>query len=508
MKKMKKLLSVLLAILMIATAVPFALAADETSHTDGKDDYNNICDDCLAYIGDIDLDVGENISVLVSSSYDDRIYVRFIPKETAKYTISSNSDDTDPCVYLYESSDLDNYVDYSDDEEGYNFALSYYFEKGKTYYFVFRDYDSSENYNVTLTLDCVHSGTSQNCLGYLCDKCGDYYGEKSDQHKLSTEQTCKGYMCTVCKNYFGGVSNNHIWGTDGCCTFCDEEHSHTFNELGQCAGCPYCNKAFLLISGETYKAYNIFGDALETAKDGDTIKLQSDCNEYKNYVIDKAITFDLNGHTWDQPSSGSFDIKANVTFTDSSVEKNGVLEYGLFIYTPCKFEAGCYRYILNGTNMKYADFLASSCSKYYDEDGSIIDLDEDDNVYSVSIKSTHTLETESAVAATCSENGNSAYKYCEACHKYFDENADVDATNGADSNEKYIIAAKEHNYVNGVCDNCDAKDPNYTENDNTSDCDCICHSSSKLTQFIYKIFCFLWKLFNINKTCDCGAAHY
>lgn len=38
-------------------------------------------------------------------------------------------------------------------------------------------------------------------------------------------------------------------------------------------------------------------------------------------------------------------------------------------------------------------------------------------------------------------------------------------------------------------------------------CDCMCHKSG-FSGFIYKIIRIFWKIFGINKTCDCGAVHY
>lgn len=40
-----------------------------------------------------------------------------------------------------------------------------------------------------------------------------------------------------------------------------------------------------------------------------------------------------------------------------------------------------------------------------------------------------------------------------------------------------------------------------------TNCDCMCHKTG-FAGFIYKIMKVFWKLFRINKTCDCGVAHY
>ncbi len=39
-------------------------------------------------------------------------------------------------------------------------------------------------------------------------------------------------------------------------------------------------------------------------------------------------------------------------------------------------------------------------------------------------------------------------------------------------------------------------------------CTCSCHSQLRITAFFYKIKLFVWKLFKVNKVCECGVAHY
>ncbi len=52
----------------------------------------------------------------------------------------------------------------------------------------------------------------------------------------------------------------------------------------------------------------------------------------------------------------------------------------------------------------------------------------------------------------------------------------------------------------GYCDKCGEK--------LKTDCSCICHKDNAFSRFFYKLFRILWKIFRINKSCDCGAAHY
>lgn len=472
--------------------------------------------------------------------------------------------------------------------------------------------------------------------------------------------------------------------------------------------------AFSVTTDGVTEYYSDVVKAIAAAKDSSVVKLLKDvCLRENILTFDKAITFDFNGHKLDQVSSYQLYVKANVIFMDSV--GTGGTSYQVEVYSPCTLRGGSYYSItimsddnsaMDGYNMEN---LLAPCAKYYDEDGNEYDFSAKSlaragggtagYIY-LCVKETHTIEDSSAVAATCTstgltagkyctkcdyyklgmetiealghnftdiqekfvtclEDGNSAYRYCETCKKYFDENADVKALGGADTNEKYIIAAtghnfvdeitqttkadclnagyKEckkctkckdyfeadediysengrgidmfiematghkfgdtvevkaatcyedgvktaykqcercklyfdesanaaakdgkadnssyiiktnghnystinvveptctekgytehicvcgdsykdtyvdasgHNYVNGTC-SCGAKDPNYKDGDNTTtDCDCICHSSSGFVQFIFKIVNWFWKILGWHKTCDCGAVHY
>lgn len=66
----------------------------------------------------------------------------------------------------------------------------------------------------------------------------------------------------------------------------------------------------------------------------------------------------------------------------------------------------------------------------------------------------HPLEATAYKAATCTQNGNIAYWHCKTCDKYFsNEEGTAEITL-----EKTVILATGHNYVNGVCSVCGAKE--------------------------------------------------
>lgn len=50
------------------------------------------------------------------------------------------------------------------------------------------------------------------------------------------------------------------------------------------------------------------------------------------------------------------------------------------------------------------------------------------------------------------------------------------------------------------------KDDNNADNNN-SNCSCNCHKKG-FSAFIWKILCFFYKIFGMNRTCACGVAHY
>lgn len=61
-------------------------------------------------------------------------------------------------------------------------------------------------------------------------------------------------------------------------------------------------------------------------------------------------------------------------------------------------------------------------------------------------------------AATCTEEGNTEYWYCETCKKYF---SDSEGKNEI-APESTVIPATSHSYENGKCTVCGAIDPNFT----------------------------------------------
>lgn len=70
----------------------------------------------------------------------------------------------------------------------------------------------------------------------------------------------------------------------------------------------------------------------------------------------------------------------------------------------------------------------------------------------------HNLTKTETQAATCTEEGNTEYWYCETCKKYF---SDSEGKNEI-APESTVIPAIGHSYENGKCTVCGAIDPNFT----------------------------------------------
>ena len=99
--------------------------------------------------------------------------------------------------------------------------------------------------------------------------------------------------------------------------------------------------------------------------------------------------------------------------------------------------------------------------------------------------------------ATCTSDGTKTAK-CERC----------DITNTIVEIGSALGHIDTDN--DGICDDCHKpadKTDNPGESDSGKDCSCICHRSGFM-KFIYKIISVFWKIFRINKTCNCGVAHY
>ena len=120
--------------------------------------------------------------------------------------------------------------------------------------------------------------------------------------------------CELCDiKYPEDAECTHNWDDWGECVICGTECEHSSLDEGvKCTVCGYYCYAFSLTTGENVTFHETFADALDKASDGSVIKLLKDYSDYDSLGIDKAITLDLNGKEWAQPSLGSFTVNTNI----------------------------------------------------------------------------------------------------------------------------------------------------------------------------------------------------
>ena len=102
----------------------------------------------------------------------------------------------------------------------------------------------------------------------------------------------------------------------------------------------------------------------------------------------------------------------------------------------------------------------------------------------------HDKRTIKGIPATCSTNGSTDYIYCNRCDIVIQDTTVIPATGCEDKNN------------DGFCDSCGTY---LRTNEDGTNCNCICHKKNGFMQFLYKFLNFFWKLFKIEKTCDCGT---
>lgn len=111
-------------------------------------------------------------------------------------------------------------------------------------------------------------------------------------------------------------------------------------------------------------------------------------------------------------------------------------------------------------------------------------------------KKAHTEVVDKAVSATCTKAGLTEGKHCSVC-----------GTVIVAQNVIGAIGHKDNNF-DGKCDNCgiSSSAPDNTPDDSGKECTCNCHESGLIGLF-FKIINFFQKLFGMNKVCACGVKH-
>ena len=164
---MKKLISIILAIVMIATAVPFAFAEE------------------------IEITVDEILTITAPDyGSGDYCYIKFVPEKSAALMfVSLMEGEVDPVCTLYDSGM--NEIGYNDDNNSLDFCISHYFVVGETYYFAVEVYDGPAEVDVTLV--CGH-----NFVDGVCTEC-----EKECTHEVGSNKNCS--VVCECGLVFEGI---------------------------------------------------------------------------------------------------------------------------------------------------------------------------------------------------------------------------------------------------------------------------------------------------------------
>lgn len=181
-------------------------------HIDEDSDVN-LCDVCSIYLGDgKSLVLGENA---ISGKHSESIFIPFVPTKDGIYNIYSNGD-CDPMLKVYDA-DM-KYIDANDDyAEDYNFNLYVQLYAGQTYYLSFFNHDADSDYITTIELH-IHDfdALEQDCRGYYCPECDDYFGE-SDGNHIDDLYYYKDGHCDICGYVF--TSSELIVGKNTVDTF-------------------------------------------------------------------------------------------------------------------------------------------------------------------------------------------------------------------------------------------------------------------------------------------------
>ena len=410
---------------------------------------------------------------------------------------------------------------------------SFVVEAGKSYRVSLGSWAEAGSHTIAIVLNaCDHEWSEATCqVLSTCSKCGATTGEYADHIPNSENPTCSDPAeCTVCGKEVGYVP--HSWDegvvtqqpdcsteTNGSklltCTVCgatqeeeiyafhdwvvDEETSATCTEDGHYkAHCSVCNKIEEYTT-EAQGHYNWFegscGDTVACLECGENFVKEhffwyeasctqaAYCGTCEQYIGEPA------GHQYTYPCDKFCSVcyeETNPNATHTIVHVDAVA-------------ATCYE---NG-NVEY--WYCSDCGYAWTDEA----LTQQTNMMSVVVPMAHAPATHvAAVAATCYENGNIEYWYCETCGQaWLDEACTLntnlksvvlpmghapathvaakDATCDVNGNIEYwycepcgqawldeactlntnlksvVLPAPGHDYVDGICSVCDGEDPNY-----------------------------------------------
>ncbi len=452
---MKKLLSIVLAVVMALSAVSVtALASDDYADFDGT----------------ITLGETRPVNLPGLTQYSKYVFIRFIPEKDGWYALSSDSrenDDCDPYVELY--TNLDGaYVAKNDDADSdtSDFYLEYYFEAGTTYYFCMGNYRGATVWDITL--ECLHAAYSDG----KCASCGVECNHVKTDNMFGS--------CPCGKEFDGdvitltdGKFEADVECEDGEDVFIKFAPAETgiFRAQSDSSGYteeipdPYCN---VYDSQGNLVAYHDDISVVENEENYDfDLVYQFEAGE--NYFI--ALADYQAGKEWKftftDISTHSFEVEVPVEDEELTTPEEDT--------TTPEEDAGAAIISEGDTNTETGE-------------GDTTTPEETPKTETV----VHKLTFVPQVDATCLEAGCTGYAYCEECDDF-------------EPIGKYDIEQTEHFFdEDGNCmtDGCDAVDP-------VLSCTHMCHSSGIMGTIWSVVRFFSW-LFGIqeNRVCSCGVEHW
>ncbi|MGN0469147.1 MAG: leucine-rich repeat protein, partial [Acutalibacteraceae bacterium] len=237
---------------------------------------------------------GETINVEIEGG--NITYIKFVPTVTGTFTFTSLSDD-DTYGYLYDAEK--NEIMHNDDnDDDYNFSITYDLESGKTYYFGARYYsaDRSGSFDVKLTCDrviCVHENTTEHAqqdatctedgytAGVYCEDCGTWLSGHEVIIKHHTDEDGDN-ICDICGEEAKNITKSGNCGAQGANVTYTlyEDGELVISGSGDMANFDY----YWEEDGERplYANYSYYGEDYEYDEGAD--------NTVKNVIIEDGVT--------------------------------------------------------------------------------------------------------------------------------------------------------------------------------------------------------------------------
>lgn len=361
------------------------------SHSDGEDQYNNLCDICYEFLGQ-GLVLGNSKVNVTEGNYE--LY-EFIPSESGKYImVSVNSDDA--CAYLFQM--INGYLEhigFSDDDYNltyYDFHLDMELVAGEKYYWGFYSYQYEDSFEIRFVKHEECTDTIVQCNGRYCTVCGEYVNnigdEKTHLWSFGSCMLCgvsipEDYKhehkyswgdCIICgADIPEDYAHKHNW-VNGDCRICDEEHDCQVNDWDDDGYCSVCGEdaGFKIIRDGKVTYYKGLTATIEAMQDGDFVVMLENRVVSKDYSIYADVTIDFNGYNLicdDNYEPSVLHIYGDVTFMDSY---NGYAEISTYIYVygDVTFASGSYSHIKLFNDKSFTDVMPE-CSDVYRMDPSL-----------------------------------------------------------------------------------------------------------------------------------------